>query len=257
MTEHTEEARVFVWCDPPTTELPLRAKSFRFAIGTPNGLSTNSWKVWVQRNDAYVACRDNFKEIKVSLHASGTWRLGFTEQAINDRPDLVPIGGDRAIQKWRPPLDQALVSAFYLLAPPASLYLKPEQRRDWPRTVLFIEPETRGAEFVTVCVVVARTRAPVDIVDGTRAVVLGVIPLGTDRSVQILATYEPAEPLAKLLVNGLAKVQQAYSAALPQESTIVLFGKRSDDIPWFCALSVDVIARAALDAEGTARQADV
>ena len=47
------------------------------------------------------------------------------------------------------------------------------------------------------------------------------------------------------------------TAAGPAESTVVLLGKRSDDIPWFSALSVGAIVRAAQDAERKRRQSDV
>ncbi len=32
------------------------------------------------------ACRDNFKEAKVSLHTSGKWRMGFTIEALVKNP---------------------------------------------------------------------------------------------------------------------------------------------------------------------------
>ncbi len=38
------------------------------------------------------ACRDNFKEAKVSLHTSGKWRMGFTIEALGQEPELSATG---------------------------------------------------------------------------------------------------------------------------------------------------------------------
>lgn len=82
-----------VYIKPPTLQVPIRKSPLRFAVGRPDGASSNSWKLWtVPAGDVYVACRDNFRDMKVSLHASGRWRLGFTERAINGRPDLLTPG---------------------------------------------------------------------------------------------------------------------------------------------------------------------
>src|SRR5215208_7794203 len=98
---------VHVWVNPPSTVLPLMRSPVRFVVGTPTGPSNNSWKVWVHGQDAYVACRDNFEGFKVSLHASGIWRLGFTQEFAQARPDIVPEGEDRVWKKWKPTLDEA------------------------------------------------------------------------------------------------------------------------------------------------------
>ena len=50
--------------------LPVRDKPVRFAVGAPDGITSNSWKIWAKKSGAYIACRDNFKETKVSLHTS-------------------------------------------------------------------------------------------------------------------------------------------------------------------------------------------
>ena len=63
--------------------LPINDTPARFAIGPPDGLTSNSWRIWsTKHGDVYISCRDNFTEAKVSLHTSGRWRMGFTSQAI-------------------------------------------------------------------------------------------------------------------------------------------------------------------------------
>jgi hypothetical protein len=243
-------ARVHVWCDPPSTELPLRTDEMRFAVGTPRGFSSNSWKVWVKGNDVYVACRDTLKEFKVSLHASGIWRLGLTEQAVRARPDLIKPGTDRVMKKWSPPLDEAVTKAFYVVTTPWSLHVEPKDRSSWPKSVLFIEPEVKGAEFISICVTVARTREPLAIANGVRAVVLGVLPLPDDRSVQVLAMYEPAEPIAELISQGLSRVSDEVKEALSDGHHIALFGERSDNVPWITMISVRRILQFAAEMTG-------
>jgi hypothetical protein len=81
--------------------LPIRKGPVRFAVGPPNGLTSNSWKLWANRKgDVYIACRDNFKEAKVSLHASGRWRMGFAASALIKKVNLPPVQ-NRAWEVWR------------------------------------------------------------------------------------------------------------------------------------------------------------
>jgi len=84
--------------------LPINDRPVRFAVGNPKGLTSNSWRVWAEKKcELYIACRDNFKETKVSLHASGRWRMGYTTEAIAKNPSLVSPGDDRAWEIWDRP----------------------------------------------------------------------------------------------------------------------------------------------------------
>jgi len=128
--------------------LPIRQSEARFAVGLPEGNSTNSWKIWIDpKGDIYVACRDNFNETKVSLHVSDTWRMGFTEKAIEKRPTLIGEGKDRIWEKWKKPAESApgVIMAMHLYFPPSELIVQPEFRRQkkW-RGVVFIEPAAPG-----------------------------------------------------------------------------------------------------------------
>jgi hypothetical protein len=115
----------------------------RFAVGPPDGLTSNSWRFWTTSSgDAYLACRDNFQNMKVSLHASGRWRMAFTSEALAKNPALVPAGANRAWEVWDepPPVLPDTVVAFRLIFPTIELAVKPEQRttKQWRNTV-FIE----------------------------------------------------------------------------------------------------------------------
>jgi hypothetical protein len=47
----------------------------------------NSWKCWVgKKGDVYIICRDNLKDAKVSLHASGRWRMALEERVRTKYP---------------------------------------------------------------------------------------------------------------------------------------------------------------------------
>lgn len=101
------------WVNPPSTQLPVRRREIRFAVGVPNGASTNSWKLWVRRDEAYLACRDNFREFKLSLHASGIWGLAFTSEAVTRNSALQTPDEDRLIRRWTPDLtSEAVITGF-------------------------------------------------------------------------------------------------------------------------------------------------
>ena len=62
--------------------LPLRESPIRFGVLRRNGLSSNAWGVWSENSgDIYVACRDNMKELKISLHQSGKQHIAFTSES--------------------------------------------------------------------------------------------------------------------------------------------------------------------------------
>jgi hypothetical protein len=101
----------------------------RFAVLSHSGLSSNSWGVWVGKDETvYIGCRDNFQQVKVSLHPSpnretGRWRVGFATQALGKIGQLLPNGQNRAWDVWDEPqaqLPNATV-AFKLLFPASEL----------------------------------------------------------------------------------------------------------------------------------------
>lgn len=241
-------AQVHVWVNPPESPVPRIAKQIRFAVGTPHGVSSDSWKVWVRGDDAYFACRDQLKEIKISLHASGVWRLALTESAVTKRPDLLAKGADRLLQRWNPAPGADVATAFQLVVPPASLHRTSATRVGWPQSVVFLEPESAKGEFASVYAIVARTQEEVAIAPDTRAVVFGILPLADGRSVQLLVVYEPADQTADLMARGIEEVIRSAEYHPNESHLIALFGARADGVPWmsvvsFRALLSDVVPR--------------
>jgi len=212
----------------------------RFAVGTPSGLSTNSWKIWVHREDTYVACRDNFREIKISLHASGRWRIGFTQNFIKVRPETFAEGKDRVWKKWKPSLDAAhpYVIGFQLLAPQPSLYLQPKDRRGWPKSVIFVEPPTELEQMTVISVTVVLGRQP--LVGKLESIggIIAMLPLGSDKTVQVVATYEKlGDVLDKIDQACLQAVNQfKWPEAVLKHGVFLAVGNRGQDVTWISAV---------------------
>jgi hypothetical protein len=81
-------------------QLPLRTTRIRFAVMRKHGFTSNSWGVVVNRKgDAYIYCRDDLKDQKVSLHASGKQHISFNENT----PSMRFYAGDRFMNRWREP----------------------------------------------------------------------------------------------------------------------------------------------------------
>lgn len=233
--------QMHVWVKPANVQLPLRKSPFRFAAGHPDGASSNSWVVSVERKgDIYVACRDNFRDVKVSLHASGRWRFALTEQAIKSRPELLPPGADRVWDRWAPPPDHdsRLVIAFQVVFPSRELYLRPENRTGW-KPIVFVEPSSDLDTMVVVSVCVVPSLDPVQApADVEASGLLAVIPVDAHRSVQLVAHYEAAIPFEKLRNDGLQTQKQRLGiipGTVPDDAVVVLWGTKSDGTRWLSA----------------------
>jgi hypothetical protein len=231
---------IHAWANPPDTAFPLTQSPVRLSIGTPTGPSTNSWKVWVKGEDAYVACRDNFREIKVSLHASGIWRLGFTEPFAQSNRDMVPPEKDRIWKKWRPTLDDEhrMAIAFQIVCPLASLYLSPKDRVKWPTSIVFVEPAPTEAEMTVLSVCIVLGKDAVAFKPETRGAVLAVLPVGNHRTLQVVVTHEKIGDMLKLFADAFTKMlrQLTPDQQLPDEGVFFLHGTRASDVPWVGAL---------------------
>jgi hypothetical protein len=64
----------------------------RVAAGTPEAHGP-TWRVWHSggRDDVYVGTRGTAGAIKVSLHASGDFRMAFTVEHVESNDALVPM----------------------------------------------------------------------------------------------------------------------------------------------------------------------
>jgi hypothetical protein len=226
---------IHVWVSPPNAQIPTNRDPIRIAVGTPDGVSSNSWRVWVRGLDIYVKCRDNFREIKISLHASDIWRVAFTEETIKDRPELVLGGGDRVIHRWRPDLSHATkaVIGFQIVFLKEGLYLQRSDRTKWPKSVVFVEAPQAETDMTVLSVTVVASTAPLVLRPDTRGIVVALLPLGQDHTVQVVATHEDDAVFKPLVRDAFRRSVHP----LPEGAIFTAFGHRPDETPWFSAVA--------------------
>lgn len=116
--------------------------TLRFALGESGGRSSLSWRIWVvQDGDAYIACRDNYKELKVSLHGT-RWRVGLTAEGAEATKHLRPEGTNRAWMVWdRPDPIGGITMGYRIVFFPSESTVTPEMRNS---------TKWKGVEFVGV-----------------------------------------------------------------------------------------------------------
>ena len=151
-----------------TGVLPLRTHPIRFAVGAPDGLTSNSWRLWTTRaGDVYIACRDN--------------SLGKNVRQLR-------CDEDRAWEVWdQPPavLPQAVI-AFRLLFLTSELAVRAEQRtpREWAR-VTHLEAGPPGK--LTAVTVFVTTGDAVLKHESQPSFRLGSLDIASCRRVQVVA----------------------------------------------------------------------
>jgi hypothetical protein len=219
---------------PASLGLPLRRGPVRFAVGAPEGLSSNSWRFWTHKGHAYLACRDNFQNMTVSLHASGRWRMAFTHQAVQQNPRLVPPCSDRAWEVWNepPPTLPDTVITFRLLFFTSELAVRPDQRptKTWKDTV-FIEAAPPDSGLLTVVTFSVTKDDPELRHDSQPSVRLASLPLNEGRRVQLVAHREPVADHAIAIGRARDAVlaqATAQGIAVPDEGYLYLFGNQHD-----------------------------
>ena len=113
-------------------EFPLREGPIRFAVMNRNAISSNSWRIWTKSDgSAYIKCRDNMKEMKVSLHPSGAQQVALTTES-----GVAPMQGARFWNRWQEPLHYngtRMVPTFSLFFPNWALALGQSSRDQHPR----------------------------------------------------------------------------------------------------------------------------
>ncbi len=233
---------IHVWVFPPDRSMPATGRDLRVAIGTPGGPSTNSWKLWVKGHDVYMKCRDNFRELKASLHASGIWRYGFTEEFVRSKPNVLQQGVDRVWKRWQPSAAARMgpIIGFQVVALPQGLYLRANDRQSWPHSVAFVEPPADPGRLTVLSVTIVPGRQAISMSAGSRGAVIAVLSLADDRSAQLVATHEPKGDIETLIENAFHRAMSQIAApeSLPDPFVLLLHGTRGEDIPWVTALQV-------------------
>jgi hypothetical protein len=70
----------------------------RFAVGSPEEPYSAVWNLVTNGNDVYLFGRQMGRYLKISLHASGVWRLAWTAESQTETET-----SDRLIHRWRRP----------------------------------------------------------------------------------------------------------------------------------------------------------
>jgi hypothetical protein len=213
--------------------LPLRTEPVRFAVGDPEELTSNSWRIWPSPNgDVYIACRDNFQEVKVSLHTSGRWRVGFTTEAASKNPSLVGEGQNRAWDVWDRPEDLVpdVVRAFQLVFSSNQLVVGPEHRKSkkWKNTIYIEGPPLGMLTVLTVFI----TQKNVNLRHETLpSFVLANYELSPGCYAQVVAHADPEGDLPHLFSKAVDQARSQAQAAgidLPETAFGYFLGRRDD-----------------------------
>lgn len=223
--------------------LPIKNGPVRFAVGPPNGISSNAWRIWTMKTgDVYIACRDNFKEVKVSLHASGRWRMGFTTEALAKNALLVGDGENRAWDVWdRPPETLPnTVRAFQLIFPTSELAVRPDQRqlKDW-QNVIHIEAAPLGKLTVISLFI---TQGEVALAhESEPSFCLASLNLNNGTYVQLIAHGEPEGNFPKLVAASVADARKQTEGAgltIPNDAYGYFLGQHDDGTRFIFGASV-------------------
>jgi hypothetical protein len=86
--------------------VPNHDQVLRFAVGSPAGPRSRTWRLWVPRrkSDVYVSSRRVANSVKVSLHEPGPARFALTREFVQKGTFKPPEGRDpRLAVEWERP----------------------------------------------------------------------------------------------------------------------------------------------------------
>ncbi|MDE2640024.1 MAG: hypothetical protein OXI03_05510 [Chloroflexota bacterium] len=195
--------------------LPLRESPIKFAVNMPDGSTSNAWRVWTQGGDAYICCRDNMKEIKVSLHASGKQHIAFHKDA---GVEMTP--GSRFWNQWHePPQQNPVVPSFKLLFPPWGVRLTDHDRnkttairRRWDDNQILLEGDEELLVAISFLILDDSTSLQFPL-DHPHALI-GALPLTDQKSLFVVAGKGSEGDLKSTIERGIARVTQDLAKML-------------------------------------------
>ena len=184
--------------------LPFRENPVRFAVRMKNGLTSNAWGVKVEEpGDVYIYCRDNMKEVKISLHQSGKQHVAFTKGSGHE---MTP--GSRFWNQWRePPAQRPPVPTFKLVFPGWAISLNEEDRKlasaTWDRNDIFIEGDDKLLTVVSFFIM-DEGRVPQQ--QGLPSKAIGILPLREGKDLCVLASYELERNFKSVVEKGVKRL---------------------------------------------------
>ena len=207
--------------------------SLRFAVRTHDGRTTDVWKCWTttgnQKRDVYMTSRPLGYAMKLSLHESGQWHVGFDSNKKDElfSPEQVPP--TRFLGKWLRPeaatMSQVLASRIYF--PWAS---PSEATRDPPPDTVWLESAPEQ-QWVEVAVFLVNVPAPMDDWPGRMRLgteLVGRLPLGGVGHVCVVHRRVPTGPQMTAVGGTLKYFRDRSEQDLVEANRIVAWGQEPD-----------------------------
>jgi hypothetical protein len=208
--------------------------SLRFGVRALNGNTSDVWKCWTatgtQRRDVYLTSRPLGHALKLSLHESGQWHLGFDSNKRDKlfNPGTVPE--TRFLGRWQ--RDQAgtapLVLAVRIYFPSAS---PSEAQRPAPLDTVWIEAAPEG-QSTEVAIFLINVTGPVINWPGKNALgtkLVGRLPLEGGGQVCVVHRTVTTWPEAPAVLQGKPRYFRDRSEAdLAEANRIVTWGEEAD-----------------------------
>src|SRR5213594_761749 len=123
----------------------MSERAIRFGVADPSTKRhAETWKCWSHgRREVYVLCRAIGNELKLSLHESGRWRMGFDAARFPGMFDDGQAPEHRYAGKWdRPaPIIEGLTLACHIHTP---WYAVSIQEQELEKEVTWISPPPSG-----------------------------------------------------------------------------------------------------------------
>src|SRR5215216_1702251 len=122
----------------------------RFAVGTPDGPRSATWRLWRHTNprkaDVFLAPRSLASMLKVSFHESGEVRDAFTREYTVQHRDVSSQGGTRSRLVWHRAdyAQTGVVRLYQLCIPHSELRIWPSEENGPTGDIVWIPPSPLG-----------------------------------------------------------------------------------------------------------------
>ena len=122
--------------------LPLKKDPIQFAVMREDGLSSNIWRVWIEKlGVVHLACLDEKEHVKISIFKSGKQRITFKKKSDHE------LNLDNKFwRQWRePPFfnQPGVTQSFKLVLPNMGLGISPESRQGnssyWKKNQVYVK----------------------------------------------------------------------------------------------------------------------
>jgi hypothetical protein len=104
-----------------TTVIELHGNAIRWAIGSPDGPRSSTWRLWGnKKGDFYLSVRALGHIVKSSFHPDGWCSIGFDRQYLPKMRARFPQAHSRHWRRWQLP-DSPLARALQVVIPTSEL----------------------------------------------------------------------------------------------------------------------------------------